>query len=148
MSNALWPHGLWSTRLLYPWDPPGKHTGVGCHFLLTQQSSPGLPHCRQILCHLSHQGSPLFVIVANIHCFHMIGIILLHRSILLVSWLRLKGQLHVIFGFVFLLEETWRKPSTCSTKLLTWPNQKWRWLIYTHFVTLPMPRRRSQRNMD
>ena len=29
-----WPHGLWPTRLLCPWDSPGKNTGVGCHFLL------------------------------------------------------------------------------------------------------------------
>ena len=45
-------------------DSPGKNTGVGCHALLqgffpTQGSNPGLPHCRQILYHLSHQGSPL-----------------------------------------------------------------------------------------
>ena len=44
-------------------DSPGKNTGVGCHALLqgifpTQGSNPGLPHCRQILYHLSHQGSP------------------------------------------------------------------------------------------
>ena len=44
-------------------DSPGKNTGVGCHFLLqgifpTQGSNPGLPHCRQILYRLSHQGSP------------------------------------------------------------------------------------------
>ena len=37
-------------------------TGVGCHFLLwrvflTQGSNPGLPHCRQMLYHLGHQGS-------------------------------------------------------------------------------------------
>ena len=27
---------LWTitTRLLCPWDSPGKNTGVGCHFLL------------------------------------------------------------------------------------------------------------------
>ena len=25
---------LWPTRLFSPWDPPGKNTGVGCHFLL------------------------------------------------------------------------------------------------------------------
>ena len=36
--------------------------GVGCHFLLqrifpTQGLNPGLPHCRQTLYHLSHQGS-------------------------------------------------------------------------------------------
>ena len=28
------PHGLQSTRLLRPWDFPGKSTGVGCRFLL------------------------------------------------------------------------------------------------------------------
>ena len=27
-------HGLWPTKLLHPWDSPGKNTGVGCHFLL------------------------------------------------------------------------------------------------------------------
>ena len=37
-------------------------TGVGCHFLLqgifpTQRSNLGVPHCRQTLYHLSHQGS-------------------------------------------------------------------------------------------
>ena len=42
-------------------DSPGKNMGVGCHALLqgifaTQGSNPGLPHCRWILCHLSHQG--------------------------------------------------------------------------------------------
>ena len=31
----LWrPHGLQPTRLLHPWDFPGKSTGVGCHCLL------------------------------------------------------------------------------------------------------------------
>ena len=28
------PHGLQPTRLLRPWDSPGKSTGVGCHCLL------------------------------------------------------------------------------------------------------------------
>ena len=44
-------------------DSPGKNTGVGCHALLqgifpTQGLNPGLPHCRQILYWLNHQGSP------------------------------------------------------------------------------------------
>ena len=30
----LRPHGLQPTRLLHPWDFPGKSTGVGCHCLL------------------------------------------------------------------------------------------------------------------
>ena len=52
-------------------DFPGKNTGVGCHSLLqgifpTQGSSPGLPHCRLILYHLSHQGNPcVYVYIKN-----------------------------------------------------------------------------------
>ena len=34
VSNSLWPYGLYPTRLLCPWNFPGKNTGVGCHFLL------------------------------------------------------------------------------------------------------------------
>ena len=34
MSDSLRPHGLQPTRLLHPWDFPGKSTGVGCHCLL------------------------------------------------------------------------------------------------------------------
>ena len=34
MSNSARPHRRQPTRLLCPWDSPGKNTGVGCHFLL------------------------------------------------------------------------------------------------------------------
>ena len=34
MSNSVKPHRWQPTRLPCPWDPPGKNTGVGCHFLL------------------------------------------------------------------------------------------------------------------
>ena len=45
-----------------PWNSPGQNTGVGSLSLLqgmfpTQGLNPGLPHCRQILYQLSHQGS-------------------------------------------------------------------------------------------
>ena len=33
MSDSQRPHGLQPTRLLHPWDFPGKSTGVGCHCL-------------------------------------------------------------------------------------------------------------------
>ena len=51
VSDSLQPHGLWPSRLLCPWDSPGKDTGVGCHSLLqwifpTQGSNLGLLHCR------------------------------------------------------------------------------------------------------
>ena len=31
MFDSSRPHGLQPTRLLRPWDFPGKSTGVGCH---------------------------------------------------------------------------------------------------------------------
>ena len=34
VSDSLQPHGLQPTRLLRPWDFPGKSTGPGCHCLL------------------------------------------------------------------------------------------------------------------
>ena len=58
--NLLRPHGLSPTRLLCPWDSPGKNTGVDCHsllqgVLLIQGSNLGLLHCRQILYHLNSE---------------------------------------------------------------------------------------------
>ena len=58
MPNSLQSHGLQRTRLLYPWDFPGKDIGVFCHFLLqgifpTQGSNLGLLHCRETLYRLS-----------------------------------------------------------------------------------------------
>ena len=63
-SNSLRSHGLQFTKLLWPWNYPGKNTEVGNYLLLqeifpTQKSIPGLPQCRQILYHLSHQGCPM-----------------------------------------------------------------------------------------
>ena len=34
MFDSLQPRGLQPTRLLHPWDFPGKSTGVGCHCIL------------------------------------------------------------------------------------------------------------------
>ena len=33
MSDPQQPHGLQPSRLVHPWDFPGKSTGVGCHCL-------------------------------------------------------------------------------------------------------------------
>ena len=51
-----------SSKLLSPWNFPGKNTGLGCHSLfqeifMTQGSNLGLLHWRQIIFHLSLQGS-------------------------------------------------------------------------------------------
>ena len=65
VSDSLGPHGLQHTRLLCPWNSPGKNTGMGCHFLLqgifpTQGSNLGLLHCRQILYRLSYIPANLY----------------------------------------------------------------------------------------
>ena len=53
-------------------DSLGKTTGAGCHALLqeiflAEGSNPSLPHCRQILYRLSHQGSTMswFIFLSN-----------------------------------------------------------------------------------
>ena len=73
-------------------DSPGKNTGVGCHAFLqgifpTQGLNPGLPHCRQILYHLSHQGSPPEGSMFTSHVLQMIVSLLpVRRLILCCLW--------------------------------------------------------------
>ena len=73
MSDFCDPMDCSPTRLLCPWDSLGKNTGMGCHFRLqgifpTQGLNPGLPHCRWILCQLSHKGSSECAASINTHC--------------------------------------------------------------------------------
>ena len=68
MSDSLQLHGLHS-----PWNSLGQNTGVGSLSLLqrifpTQGSNPGLSHCRPILYHLSHKGSPCIAEKDSILC--------------------------------------------------------------------------------
>ena len=54
VSDSLRPHGLHPTRLLCPWDSPGKNTGASSHSLLqeifpTQALNLGLLHWGQTL---------------------------------------------------------------------------------------------------
>ena len=63
MSNSFDPMDCSPPGSSVQRDSPDKNTGVSCHTLLqgifpTQGSNPGLLHCRWILYHLSHQGSP------------------------------------------------------------------------------------------
>ena len=80
MSHSLRPHRLQPSRLLRPWDSPGKRTGVGCHCLLQYmkrksesefaQSCPTLrPHGLQptrLLCPWDSPGKRTGV---GCHCF-------------------------------------------------------------------------------
>ena len=51
MSDSSRPHGLQPTRLLHPWDFPGKSTGVGCHCLL-----PGAVSGKESTCQCRRPG--------------------------------------------------------------------------------------------
>ena len=65
-SAILQPHG--PSRLLCPWDFPGKNTGMGCHFL-----SQGVFLCWQVVSlPLSHLGSQLMHSKYLIHVSRMI----------------------------------------------------------------------------
>ena len=84
---TLQPYGLWPTRLLCPWDFPGKNTGVGCHFLLqgifaTQGLNLCLLHLllgRWILYHWATWEAPQYMSWfwnvqghKNVHCYVVI----------------------------------------------------------------------------
>ena len=71
MSDSLQPDGLWPTRLLCPWNSPGKNSGVGHHALLqgiflTQGSNLSLWHLLHwqagffFFYHVCHQGNPRY----------------------------------------------------------------------------------------
>ena len=66
MSDSLWTHELQPDRLLCPWGFSRQEYWSGLPrpspgFFPTQESSPGLLLRRQILYHLSPQGSPLIL---------------------------------------------------------------------------------------
>ena len=67
MSDSLQPHGCSPLGSSVHGDSPGQNIGVSCHALLsgilpTEGLNPGLQHCRLILYHLSHQGSPRILV--------------------------------------------------------------------------------------
>ena len=69
VSNSLRPQELWHTRLLCPWNFPGKNTGVGCHFLLQGSSSAlCLLHLQADCTPLSHLGSPVSIHKRRLLC--------------------------------------------------------------------------------
>ena len=68
MSDSLRPHGLQPTRLLRPWDFPGKSTGVGCHGLFLGPELMTEQH-NVLLMEMFFLGSILMIIiVTNLAC--------------------------------------------------------------------------------
>ena len=91
LSDFFRHYKLWPSRLLYPWDFPGKNTGVGYHFLLQrifltsmscvscidrQTAPPGSPTSAIIPTAFANFLSlcPILVILAiykNFHSYYM-----------------------------------------------------------------------------
>ena len=81
-------------------ESPGKNIGMGFHALLqgifpTQGSNSGLPHCRWILNHLSHQGGPKIL---------EWGAYPFSRG---TSWPRNRARVSCIAGRFFTIWSTW-----------------------------------------
>ena len=72
LSDSSLPHGLLPTRLLRPWDSPGKSPGVGCHRLLLPIPL-GCPKALVLGVPLhalnSHWSSVLHVVMHMFQCF-------------------------------------------------------------------------------
>ena len=131
------------TRLLHPWDFSGKDAGVGCHFFLhgiflTQWLNQGLPHCRQTLYHLSHQGSRKAMInldsllksrditlPTKVHLVKaMVFPVVMYRC---ESWTIKKAERQRTDIFKQVLEKTLENPLDCKEIQSVYPkwNQSW-----------------------
>ena len=71
--TLLRPHGLYPTRLLCPWDFPGKNTGLGCHFLLQgifliQILNSRLQNWQVDSLPLRHKGGRPMIVIGSVCC--------------------------------------------------------------------------------
>ena len=69
VSDSQRPHGLQHTRLLRPWDFPGKSTGVGCHCLLQTTILPNQNTCGQSSGISISEGIPSFFFFLSLLLF-------------------------------------------------------------------------------
>ena len=120
------------------WDSPGKSTGVGCQGLLqgiflTQGSNLGLLHRKQILYHLSQQGSPSVVNTSTVHNMYcsLVRIIidwLGKRLLFLVSCVSWQSWNLVAWFSLFSLPCPW---SSLSTRAI-----RSQWVLATSLLVL------------
>ena len=116
VSDSLRPHGLQPTRLLHPWDFPGKSTGVGCHCLLR-------------LCWI-HSGSSINITSSTLEHIWQ-------NTKWALRWIRIKvaegGQ---EFCFHMNTSPDPRLPLSLI-RSMSQPNRKPKWLLYVgHALTI------------
>ena len=130
VSDSSRPPGLQPTRLLHPWDFPGKSTGVGCHCLLHplpptnqknahSQSHPLWTLTLKLLTSLSRLGHT--ALRALVHCGSLCLAkqesypFVLHSELCLWIWIQCRSS-EAGFGFI----ATSAKPAP-SPRWQQWP---------------------------
>ena len=113
MSDSLQPHGLQSTRLLCPWDSPGKNTGVGHHvflqgIFLTQGLNP------RLFCLLHWQAGSLPLVLWEalsnkkrpyIHLFNYLCTLVSQIHIYFISWVIIQHDaIYFVAGITSVLD--------------------------------------------
>ena len=110
VSNSLRAYGQQPTKLLCPWNSPGKNTGVGSHSFLQgifpiQGLNPGLLHCGQTLYSLKHQRSLFFKGIGKLGSI----VIIIDYSLQLVLIISLLSfSLHDCSRFLYYLTLSWQ----------------------------------------
>ena len=133
MSSSSWPH--WQdcspSGSSVHGDSSGKNTGVGCYALLqgifpTQGSNPGPLHCRWVLYHLSHQGSPVTYIT------YIWDLLQKTQCMQLDNWAKFQGsQSYLLIMLIFLFWTLAFLPVSYTDP------QEWHIYSYPNLPTLP-----------
>ena len=79
MSDSFATPRTVARQAVYPWDFPGKNTGMGCHFLLQGLPDPGIkpaspasPILQANFLPLSHREAPI-ITIDNLYCQLIMG---------------------------------------------------------------------------
>ena len=101
MSNSMQPYGLQPTRLLCPWDSPGKNTGVSCKVLLqgiflTQGSNRSLFMSPALAGRFFTTGKPLWSYHSPLFFFPPITLDILQNSF----WRGLLSEIYLDHAFI------------------------------------------------
>ena len=121
VSDSQRPHGLQPTRLLHPWDSPGKRTRVGCHHLLHLNTSFIVYGSVQML-------RPEMEVIRDVSQLRMWKTSLIHlqltpwrrldRMLFLGNFLPLLGSFPmIVYGIICLVNSGLPRPIYCPLSL-------------------------------
>ena len=92
VSDPQQPHGLQPTRLLRPWDFPGKSTGVGCHLACLALFKSGKDYVEMWTVECGWKGCWFRSSLASIQVVHLVINLCGQRSDLL--------RIKYVYGFM------------------------------------------------